>query len=353
MKKFLTTLFATLAVVLIGGVTRVGAADPKPYFNYYNDVPNIGSEADFVRVSQVGANNFSNNVEACTDGQEVTVRVYIHNGAEPELNGANNDGPGVTKNARLAIDVANSTSPGTIKGTLTADNAANTGISDTATVTCNGQVMDMTYVKGSAVIKNTVQNYVGLGDGVFNGGTAIGYAGQDGKFPGCWEYVTYVYAKVVVKKKPVVIPSSAICKLEDGTFAIIDNKKRTVRGTIKPELTNATVVSYRIDWGDGSFSTKQSDTHSYAENGRYTIQASFVAKLQDGSTKTISGSNCTTVVEFKEGQPPVVVPPTVIPPTVTTLVKSGPASTFSIFAIVSIIGAVLHRMYTARKATQL
>ena len=43
---------------------------------------------------------------------------------------------------------------------------------------------------------------------------------------------------------------------------------------------------------------------------------------------------------------------TVTPPTVTTLVKAGPASTFSIFAIVSIIGAVLHRMYTSRKATQ-
>lgn len=354
MKKFLTTLFATLAVILIGGTARVGATpqNPQPYFNYYNDVANYGSEADFVRVSKVGANDFSNNVEACTDGQEVTVRVYIHNGAEPEFNGANLDGPGVTKNAKVAIDVANSTNPGTIKGTLTADNAANSGKSDTASVTCNGQVMDMTYVPGSAVIKNTVQNYVGLSDNIFKGGTPYGYAGQDGKQPGCWDYVTYVFAKVVVKKKPVVIPSSAICKLENGTFAIIDDKKRTVRGTIKPELTNATVVSYRIDWGDGTFSTKQSDTHSYADNGTFTIQASFVAKLNDGSNKTISGSNCVTKVEFKEGKPPVVVPPTTTPPTVTKLVGTGPANMFSIFAITSILGAAMHRMYTARRATQ-
>lgn len=359
MKKFLTTLFATLAIVLIGGIAKASAAtDPKPYFNYYNNVPNVGSEADFVKVSKAGANDFVNNVEACTDGQEVAVRLYIHNGAEPEFNAPNNTGPGVTKNARVAINVASTTKPGIITGKLTADNAANTGITDTATVTCAGQVMEMTYVPGSAVIKNAVQSYVPLSNDIFkDGGTPFGYTGQNGKLPGCWEYVTYVFAKVVVKKKPIVIPTDAICKLENGGFVVIDNKKRTVSGTIKPQLTNATVTKYIINWGDGTVTNNQSGTHSYATDGKFTIVATMDVRLNDGTPKTVGGakSDCVTTVEFKPGQPPVVVvpPTTVVPPTVTRLAVTGPASIFSIFAATSLVGAVMHRIYTARKATQL
>jgi len=160
-------------------------------------------------------------------------------------------------------------------------------------------------------------------------------------------------AKVVVHKKPVVIPTDAICTIENGGFAIIDNKKRTVSGTIKPQLTNATVTGYLIDWGDGTQTKNQSGTHSYAADGKFTIQATLTVRLNDGTTKTVNGPNCVTTVEFKKDKPPVVVPPTTTPPTVTKLVSTGPASMFSIFAVTSILGAVLHRAYLARKATQL
>lgn len=360
MKKILTVLLATLAIALIGGVAKVSAEDNshRPYFNYYKNVTNVGDESDFVRVSQVGANSYSNNVEACTDGQEVTVRVYIHNGASQDFNGPNLDGTSVTVNEKLAISVAKSTNPGTITGTITADNAVNSGISDSATVTCNGQVMDLTYVPGSAAIKNTVQNYVGLSDDVFKGGTPIGYAGQDGKQPACWDYVTYVFAKVKVTKKPVVIPSDAICTLDGGKFIVIDDKKRTVKGGIKPQLTNAVVTGYKIDWGDGTTpSTNQNDTHSYKEDGEYTIQASYTVKAinggkfsDDSTEKLVSGANCASKVKFETGKPPIVTPPTVVPPTVTHLTKTGPASTLAIFSVVSILGAFLHRAYMTRKA---
>ena len=349
MKKFLTTLFASFAILLIGNVASISAATPKPHFNYYNDVPNVGSEADFVRVSQVGANNYSNNVEACTNGQEVTVRVYIHNGSEPEFNGTNNDGPGVAKNTRLAIDVAKTTNPGTITGKITSSNAANGSISDTATVTCNGKLMDLAYVPESAVIKSAAQNYVGLSDNVFAAdGTPIGYSGQDGQFPGCWEYVTYVFAKVKVteREEPPVVPSDAICKIEDGAFAVIDQKKRTVRVSVGAQLTNATVTGYRINWGDGSTSDKQSDTHTYAKDGDYTIRGSVSVKLHDGTTKTVGGSGCVVQVKFEGEKPPVVVPPTTPP---TELPRTGSAGIFGIFAATSLIGAVFHKLYAARK----
>lgn len=352
MKKFLTSMLATLAVVILGGFTRVSAADPKPYFNYYNNVPNIGSEADFLRVSQVGANNFTNNVEACTDGQEVTVRVYIHNGAEPELNGTNLDGPGVSLNTKLAINVPQSTSPGTLNAVITSSNAANSGITDTASVTCNGQIMDLTYVPGSAVIKNTVQNYVGLNDNVFKGGTPIGYSGQDGKMPGCWEYVTYVYAKVKVTKKPVEVKPTAVCVLDKGAFNVDRKNRKVTFAVATPAVSGGATGTgkYRIDWGDGTSSAKQSDSHTYKEDKKYIITGYAEVDVPGAGKKYISSSDCVKEVEFK---PETITVTTVEKPKSGKLVETGAGNIFGIFSATTIAGAFMHRVYNLRKTKQL
>ena len=358
-------MFAILAVLLIGGFARVDAANPKPYFNVYKDVANVGDEADFVRVSQIGANSFSNNVEACTDGQEVAVRIYIHNGASEQLNGTNYDGPGVALGTKLAINV-----PKTVNNQVTATVSANNAdaVTDGATVSCNGQALDLTYVPNSAVIKNTVQNYAPLGDAVFNGGTPIGYEGQNGVFPGCWDFVTYVYAKVVVKKKPVQPPvSTAVCKLNEDTFIVTDKRKVTL--TVSAEVTNATVLGYEINWGDESpVSTKQTDSHQYQteKDATYKIQARVQVKLADGTVKWVDGANCTKTLVFKGKKVMCTIPgkehlpadspeckTTTTPPPTTPpsgkLPDTGAGNLFGIFTVVSMVGAFLHKRYTARK----
>lgn len=337
---------------------------PSPAFNVYTGVPVEGNESDFFRGKVEGDTNASvtDLRSTCETGKRFTLRVYVHNGASQDLN-ANGTGPSVAHGTKVKVDLKNATAASSFNPTANVSSISPAlSVNDGMSITCtDGKTVDLSYVNGSAKQFTALSGSTPLSDSIVtSAGAAIGSVTPNGDVWGCWDQRVYVTLTVEVKEKPVVIPANAICKIENGTFAIIDNKKRTVRGTIKPEgLNNVNIVSYRIDWGDGSTpSTKQSDTHSYTNDGRYTIQASFVveatngAKFSDGTTrKTISGSNCTTVVEFKKDQPPVVVPPTVTPPTVTTLASTGPASMFSIFALTSIIGAVLHRVYTARRAT--
>ncbi len=357
--NYLTKGFAAIVISLFASVLMSGVVYAIPYagdttppaaspaFNVYTGVPSEGNEADFFRGKVEGDTNASvTDVKStCETGKRFTLRVYVHNGASQDLNG-NGTGPSVAKNSKVAVNLNNSGAKSAFapQATISASNAAT--VNDGMTITCtDGKTVELGYVAGTAK-QFTRTGSKALSDTIVTTGAAVGTDTPNGDVWGCWEQRVYVTLTVEVKEKPVVIPSDAVCKLENGAFVVTDDKKRTVKGTVKVDLTNATVVSYLINWGDGSSSTKQSDEHTYAKDGKYTIQASVVVRLNDGTTKTVNGANCETVVEFKEGKPPVVVPPT----TVTTLPKTGPASIFSIFAATSIIGAVLHRMYSARKA---
>ena len=346
-------LIAVLGTARVAAVPYTGADTPpapSPAFNIYTGVPTDGDESDFLRGKVASDTTSVNNVNStCETGKRFMLRVYVHNGASQYENGTGN-GPSVAKNTKVKVTLpGNEASSFNPSAAISASNAAT--VNDTMNLTCSdGKTVKLKYVAGTAEQFNQASGVQKISDSIVTTGAAIGTTGPNGDMWGCWDQRVLVRLIVEVEEVKPPVVSDAVCKLENGAFVVTDDKKRTVKGTVKVDLTNATVVSYLINWGDGSSSTRQSDEHTYAKDGKYTIQASVVVKLNDGTTKTVNGSNCATVVEFKEGKPPVVVPPTVTPPTVTTLPKTGPASVFSIFAATSIIGAVLHRMYTARKA---
>ena len=358
-KGFAAVVLTLVAVFLMSGTAHAipysGDTTPpaaSPAFNVFTGVPSEGNESDFFRGKVTGDTNASiNEVKStCETGKRFTLRVYVHNGASKDLNG-NGSGASIAKDSKVKVNLKNTSAKSAFvpDATISSSNAGS--VTDDMSITCtDGKVVNLNYVAGTAA-QYTRTGSKALSDSIVTTGAAIGTDSPDGNVWGCWEQRVYVTLTVEVKEVPVVVPTSAVCKIEDGAFAIIDNKKRTVSGKIKPELTNATVLEYAINWGDNSAVTKsQSGTHSYAADGKYTIQASIKVRLNDGTIKTLT-ENCSTVVEFEAGKPPVVVPPTVATP--TTLVKTGPASMFSIFAITSILGAVLHRAYAARKASQL
>lgn len=359
MKTLIKKLSLGLALVVIAlfiGNAHVKAATVDgPMFNYFTDASGIGDEHDFLRVQKTDGSRV-NTLEQC-DG-EVSMWFYVHNSQAAINNGDNYTGPAVAKNTRLRVAMPTGESKSQeIKAFVSADNAAT--VSDNAYLTCGNTPISLSYAGLSELYTIAPEGYDLTGDLTSAQGAALSLKGyQGGLMPGCWDHRVRLTFKVKITKKPVVIPSDAICTLDGGKFIVIDNKKRTVKGGIKPQLTNAVVTGYKIDWGDGTApSTNQNDTHSYKDDGEFTIQASYTVKainggkFADGSTeKLVSGTNCATKVKFETGKPPVVTPPTVVPPTVTRLTATGPASTFAIFAAVSILGAFMHRAYMVRKA---
>lgn len=355
-------LFAAVLVTVSGSASartpynsNGTATSTTPVLNEFYNVPNgIGDEADFVRIKPKAGTN-ADYVDtlnaACNTGDSYNVRTYLHNGASPDFND-NGSGSAVAHNVmvQLKAELGSAQSKFKFASTVTSSNMA--GATDTAYLNCGSKTVKLSLVANSVQTYSKSLGFQGESDSAVNGapfkvGSRVHGSGDQWA---CWDDRITVYYEVKVEEVPVVIPSDAICKLEDGQFIVVDNKKRTVSGTIVPELTNATVLEYKIEWGDGSVTNNQSGTHTYAKDGNYHIQASMLVRLngtnvQGENPRWVDGPSCATTVEFKPGKPPVVV----VPSTPTTLVHTGAANTFGIFAAVTAIGAVLHRLYTARK----
>ncbi len=135
------------------------------------------------------------------DGQEMLLRVYVHNDASVTLNGTNYDGPGVAKDTKLRIDMPTTASNNVeLKATVSASNAES--VWDTVSF-YGDQPFTLEYVPGSAKMFNKPNpNGVALGQ-VINSTTALGYESLNGIFPGCTDYAAFIYVKVKVKmEKP-------------------------------------------------------------------------------------------------------------------------------------------------------
>ena len=72
-----------------------------PVFNSWTNT-NYGDERAFTDAATTIGGKYQDNLTV-KPGDTVTVRMYIHNGAAPSLNGTNYDGAGVAKNARLQV----------------------------------------------------------------------------------------------------------------------------------------------------------------------------------------------------------------------------------------------------------
>lgn len=342
--KQITALTAAAVVVLgVALVTLSGSAKAIPWsqgttgldhpgFNVFTGVPDVGNESDFMRGRVSGSSNpFTDPVnDSCADNTQYSVRIYVHNGANQTLNN-NGTGPGVAHNTKVKVGVP-STTASNITGTISASNAAS--VNDTLTINCNGKTMQLSYVTGSAIQQHMDGTTDPLSDSIVTTGAPIGTKSPNGDMWGCFEQRVLVFLKVQVKEVPPT--SSGECKVAD--LQTFDNRK--VKVTVQGQVTNAQIVGYEIDFGDGTKSNQQTAEHTYAADGTYNIVTRVQVKFADGHTEWKTAEACKKQVTFSPNQPPVVPP--VLPDT-------GAGDVVGIFAGVSILGAVLHRLYLARR----
>lgn len=373
MKKFIksaitgaATLALGLSMVLSlgGGATAATCwqydangfpTSQTPVFNNICGVPGYGDESDFVRVrpSNGDPTSTSNNADytsnlnsACADGSKFDVHTYIHNDAEPDFND-NGSGSAVAHDVKLAMSapLGQTATKFTFTSKITASNA--TAVSDSATLNCNGEAVKLSLVPSTVKIYGSnAYGWTGLTDGAVNGSTKLGNPTiGSGDVYGCWHYRIAVVYQVVVHKVSKPAASTGICKVATGT---VDEKDQSATVTVQGDTTNATVVGYRIDFGDGTIVNKQTATHKYQKPGKYTIKTYVKIKYANGTTSGwITSDNCQISLTIPKLPPHIPPKPPVTPP--THLVETGPGSIATLFAGTSGLSAAGHWFYRRHK----
>jgi uncharacterized repeat protein (TIGR01451 family)/LPXTG-motif cell wall-anchored protein len=205
-------------------------------FNSITDNPNYGDERDFITVKDPATGNFTNNLNV-QPGKEYEVRVLAHNNAASNLNLK-------AINTELKTVVSQATSKkNAITAYLSADNAQPQKIYDDVYFSSDKD-FNLAYVAGSARVYNN--GYAAGGQGkpfsdslVTSAGAKLGYEAEgDGKIPGCFQYINYVYFKVKPQFAPT--PDFAVQKKvsEAGKNNWVENL------TVKAEQT----VDYRVEY---------------------------------------------------------------------------------------------------------
>lgn len=354
-----TAVLASAGIMAFSGqaaaIPYTGASTPAldhPGFNVYTGLGSnnggvINEPTDFFMGKEDGTTGYLSTVNSvCKDGTVFDLRVYVHNGASTGLND-NGNGTGVARGTKVRVALPTATASNfPLSSTISASNASS--VTDGMTIDCGGNKVTMSYITGSAAQYTIPGGTQALSDSIVTSGAPIGTVKPDGNVWGCWDQRVWVTLKVKVTATPVKPPvSNGSCKAVDVTTG--DN--RTVKATVNGSVSNATITGYKIDWGDGQTSNQQTDSHTYAKDGTFTIVTSVQVKFADGHSEWLSATACTKQVTFKPGQPPVIVtPPT--PSTPTTLVNTGPGSIAGIFAVTSLIGAMAYRVFLARRLSR-
>ena len=166
----LAVFVAAIAAAIIIPITAIAGYEPAnrpvktytgadsvafdyPVFNSWVNTPNYGDERAFFDAGSATSGPYKDQL-VVVPGQEVTLRMYIHNGAAPSLNGTNFNGPGVARNTRLQVFLPTATSTSLRSfGYIIADNTNPTWVADS--VDFNSSVpVNMEYVPGSARLAN-------------------------------------------------------------------------------------------------------------------------------------------------------------------------------------------------------
>jgi len=133
-----------------------------------------------------------------------------------------------------------------------------------------------------------------------------------------------------------------------------DNVSRTV--TVKTMNTTATdgavLKSVDLNWGETGVPTLNTDhavgtTHTYkaeSGNGPFTITATGHFSTPTSNDTTATSANCVKQVSFTTATPVASTTPT----TPTELVNTGSGNIFGLFAAVTVLGAIVHRLFLGR-----
>lgn len=156
-------------------------------------------------------------------------------------------------------------------------------------------------------------------------------------------------AEVDVTKTCATATPVYSCDLFDITK---DESSKTV--TVKTLNTTATggtnFKSVDIYWGENGVNTLNTNTavgksHQYSGNGPFTITATAHFSTPSSDDVTATSTNCAKTVSFTT---PVATAAGQTPAP-TELVNTGSGNLFSLFAAVTIIGAIVHRLFISRR----
>ncbi len=357
-------------------------------FNSITDNPNYGDERTFFDSKDAaitGAGGYADSTKV-QNGQEVLLRVYVHNNASETLNDAAHDYKGIARNAKVRVHLPTASAAALrANAYISATNATPGEVSDTADFTSNS-AFSMSYVPGSAVAYNNAHpTGMALSDNIVTNGAAIGYENADGNVPGCFQYVNLVTIRVKISAPSLKVEKTVrVAGTKDWKEEVTAKKGETVEYQIRVENTGKSNVDHVVigdnlppymtyvanstklknsNFPNGTNVTSNNVTSGGIEVGsaapggvHYVL---FQAKVADSFdkgcgvltltnvgiaksdqtgpiedtaiVKVDSGKVCTTVVKNK------------------TLPKTGAGDVAGIFAGVSALGAVAHNVVSRRR----
>lgn len=312
--KALVIAFAAILVGLfIGFLTANTSAipytgddtppSPTPAFNVYTGVPDVGDESEFFYGKvESDATSVKNVTSTCATGTRFALRVYVHNGASQHNNGDGN-GPSVAKNTKVKVEVPGDEASSFVpEATISASNAS--AISDTMTITCSdGRVVTMKYVPGTAEQYSALSGVQPVSDSIVTTGAPIGTYSPNGDLWGCWEQRVWVRLIVEVTEVPEKL-HPAVCTALLTTI-LSSNQVRV--DEVSFTANDAAVNNVTINYGDGSQETVNFNqlpkTHTYANEGSYTIRATLNTTFE-GQSKQVTSNSCTAKVTVKKEKQP-------------------------------------------------
>ncbi len=363
------------AIPYTGDTTQ---ASPVPAFNVFTgDIPAPappGGEQNFFQ-GRVPVNGDLSDAHTqyvdpvsttCTDGEVMQMRVYVHNGASA-ANNDNGNGPSVAHGTKVAVNLNNGSAKTAFNpsATISASNAAS--VSDGLSINCNGQKVELQYIKGSAEQYTLSNGFESLSDSVVTNGALIHSEKVPGDVWGCWQERVYVLLAVKVVKPTTPPPpaqSTATCDL--FTITASEDRKVTVNH-FNFTAVNANFKNVVVNWGDNhsdTFTDSNSvvgQTHQLPGSPDTFDISALVSFTANGKTLTSGGPGtvCSEQVSFTPNQPPNITPPPSTPPTTTVvstppseLVNTGAGSVVGLFAAATAGGAAIYRRILRRRFNQ-
>jgi uncharacterized repeat protein (TIGR01451 family) len=170
-------------------------------FNSMENNPDLGDERNFVRIREVGAEKYADEVKMVA-GKEYEVYSYYHNNAEVNIG---KTAIGIADNVRMSANFPAQIRAGerlAVNTIITADDTDPLAVWDGAFITADSDLY-LRYVPGTAIIHNggwlNGQN-IGPEYLFSEKGAALGYDKFSGLLPGCNEYAGYVTYRIRADK---------------------------------------------------------------------------------------------------------------------------------------------------------
>lgn len=313
---------------------------------------------DIYRVRNVTKNTAFSDPASADKCEKVQYKVRIHNPGPGELS---------LVNVKVTLPAGAATS-NVSTVVVSSQNANPASTSDTATLNLSS-AQTVTYEPGSTQLLDANNGFIRvLPDGITQSGVNIGNVGVSIDQKRFVQFEANINCPLPPPPPPPVTPAF---KCDLLTISSDTNRMVTITKFETTATNGAVFKNADINWGDNSpvvtTANVVGQTHQFDKNKDATYTISATARFTvNGADVTAGGPQCTQKITFNSEKPPVITPPVDVPPVVTpppatpgtpvstvttptTLVNTGPGSIAALFTVVSVLGAVAHRWYIARR----